>query len=46
MRPSKIGHMTADLFPLQVLLVALSGWVNRHQQHVIEYLANMYADQV
>ena len=38
MRPSKIRHMTADLFPLQVLLVALSGWVNRHQQHVIEYL--------
>jgi putative transposase len=30
--------MTADLYPLQVLLVALAGWVNRHQQHVIEYL--------
>ena len=27
-----------DLYPLQVLLVALAGWVNRHQQHVIEYL--------
>jgi hypothetical protein len=23
---------------LQVLLVTLAGWVNRHQQHVIEYL--------
>jgi len=30
--------MTADLYPLRVLLVTLSGWVNRHQQHVIEYL--------
>ena len=30
--------MTADLYPLQVLLVTLSGWVNRYQQHVIEYL--------
>jgi putative transposase len=30
--------MRADLFPLQVLLVTLAGWVNRHQQHIIEYL--------
>jgi hypothetical protein len=30
--------MTADLYPLQVLLVTLAGRVNRHQQHVIEYL--------
>jgi transposase InsO family protein len=30
--------MTADFYPLQVLLVTLAGWVNRHQQHVIEYL--------
>jgi transposase InsO family protein len=30
--------MTADLYPLQVLLVTLAGWINRHQQHVIEYL--------
>lgn len=30
--------MTADVYPLQVLLVTLTGWVNRHQQHVIEYL--------
>src|SRR6516165_1760754 len=30
--------MRADLYPLQVLLVALAGWVNRHQQQVIEYL--------
>ena len=30
--------MTADLYPLQVLLVTLAGWVNRHQQHDIEYL--------
>jgi putative transposase len=30
--------MTADVYPLQLLLVTLAGWVNRHQQHVIEYL--------
>ncbi len=30
--------MTADVYPLQVLLVALAGWVNHHQQDVIEYL--------
>jgi hypothetical protein len=30
--------MRADLYPLQVLLVTLAGWVNRHQQHLIEYL--------
>jgi putative transposase len=30
--------MTADVYPLQVLLVTLAGWVNRHQQHVTEYL--------
>jgi len=37
-RHGKIGPMTADLYPLQVLLVTLAGWVNRHQPHVIEYL--------
>jgi hypothetical protein len=30
--------MTADVYPLQMLLVTLAGWVNRHQKHVIEYL--------
>jgi hypothetical protein len=30
--------MTADL-PLRLLLVTLAGWVDRHQQHVIDYLA-------
>jgi hypothetical protein len=30
--------MMADFYPLQVLLVTLAGWVNRHHQHVIEYL--------
>ena len=30
--------MRADFSPLQMLLVTLAGWVNRHQQHVIEYL--------
>jgi putative transposase len=30
--------MTADVYPLRLLLVTLAGWVNRHQQHVIEYL--------
>ena len=30
--------MTADIFPLQLLLLTVSGWVNKHQQQVIEYL--------
>jgi hypothetical protein len=30
--------MIAELYPLQTLLVALAGWINHHQQHVIEYL--------
>jgi hypothetical protein len=30
--------MTADYHPLQVLLLAFSGWVNREQQRTIEYL--------
>jgi hypothetical protein len=31
--------MTTDVYPLQVLLVTLAGWINRHQQHVIEVRA-------
>ena len=30
--------MTPDLSPLRLLLVTLAGWVNRHQQEVIDYL--------
>jgi putative transposase len=30
--------MRADLSPVRLLLVTLAGWVNRHQQQVIEYL--------
>ncbi len=30
--------MTAHYYPLQVLLLALSGWVNRVQQRTIDYL--------
>jgi transposase InsO family protein len=30
--------MTTDLSPLRLLLVTLAGWVNRHQQQVIDYL--------
>ena len=30
--------MIATLTSLQVLLVTLAGWVNRHQQQVIEYV--------
>jgi putative transposase len=30
--------MTAGLLPLRLLLLTTAGWVNRHQQHVIEYL--------
>src|SRR5438552_16532913 len=30
--------MTADSLPLRLLLATLAGWVNRHQQQVIDYL--------
>ena len=30
--------MKADTYPLQVLLWTVSGWINRHQQEVIDYL--------
>ena len=30
--------MKAEIYPLQVLLLTVSGWVNRHQQEVIGYL--------
>ena|SRR5689334_15219638 len=30
--------MTADVPRLRLLLVSLAGWINRYQQHVIEYL--------
>src|SRR5262245_8826326 len=30
--------MIADVPRLQLLLVSLAGWINRYQQHVIEYL--------
>ena len=30
--------MRADSYPLQMLLLTVSGWVNRHQQDVIAYL--------
>jgi hypothetical protein len=30
--------MRADFYPLQVLLLTISGWVNRRQQDVIAYL--------
>src|SRR5262245_24269758 len=30
--------MSADLSPLRLLLVTLAGWVNRHQQEIIQYL--------
>ena len=30
--------MRAETYPPQVLLLAFSGWINRHQQDVIEYL--------
>ena len=32
------GRMRAATFPLQMLLLAISGWVSRHQQDVIAYL--------
>jgi hypothetical protein len=30
--------MRADIYPLQVLLLTVAGWVNRHQADVIAYL--------
>jgi putative transposase len=30
--------MPADLCPIRLPLVTIAGWLNRHQQHVIEYL--------
>ena len=30
--------MRADMYPLQVLIFTVSGWVNRHQQDMIAYL--------
>ncbi|MCP3994194.1 MAG: transposase family protein [bacterium] len=30
--------MSADTDPLRVLLLSVAGWVNRHQQHAVEYL--------
>ncbi len=30
--------MTAELLPLRVLLLSVSGWVHRQQQEVIDYL--------
>jgi len=32
-------RMTADSLPFRLLLATLAGWVNRDQQHVIDYLA-------
>ena len=30
--------MRADTYPLQMLLLTVSGWMNRHQAEVIAYL--------
>lgn len=30
--------MSTETYPLQVLLITIAGWVNRHQQDVIAYL--------
>jgi hypothetical protein len=30
--------MRADIYPLQMLLLTVSGWVNRHQADLIAYL--------
>jgi len=36
--PSYDRRMTADFLPLRLLLATVAGWVNRHQQYVIDYL--------
>ena len=38
--------MTADLSRVRLLLVTLAGWVNRHQQEVIEYLVEDLKEQL
>ena len=30
--------MTIVIYPFQLLVIALAGWLNRHQQAVIDYL--------
>ncbi len=30
--------MTAETYPLRVLLLSFAGWINVQQQHVVEYL--------
>ena len=30
--------MRADIYPIQLLILSVSGWVNREQQRVLEYL--------
>ncbi len=30
--------MRSVLDPFQVVVIAIAGWMNQHQQHVIEYL--------
>ncbi len=30
--------MRTDIFPLQVLLATVGGWINRHQQRAVDYL--------
>lgn len=30
--------MSFIIWPWQIFLIDLSGWINRHQQHMIEYL--------
>ncbi len=38
--------MTAEYYPLQFLLLTVSGWVNREQQRTIEYLIEDFAGNV
>ncbi len=33
--------MRAEIYPLQVLLLTVSGWVHRHQADVIAYLVEV-----
>jgi hypothetical protein len=35
--------MTAATLPFQLLLLTVSGWVNRHQQDVIAYLVEWWS---
>jgi hypothetical protein len=33
-----LGAMAQPSYPLRFVVVALAGWINQHQRHVVDYL--------